>query len=252
MRREALGLVWVCALLTGIVAGLAHAQNAPPPRRDPCRDVHCGHGRCVSEMEDAFCFCEEGYAASGLACRAVQPARALVSQPSSIGLSIVQVAIAEDGRDLAHVGEGRSLPPGPLARYVRAGGLWCSDFVSWVYRAAGVPFTGGYEGGWMLPNNAAIRGWFERRGTWVGRTERGYGSFQPRPGDYVRISTPTWNHSAIVRYAEGSTLYAVEGNAGGHVRLTRYTRWREDVRLEGFGLVSLAVPRVEALRRAPP
>jgi hypothetical protein len=175
--------------------------------------------------------------------------------PSTIGIAVVQIASAEDGHDLPHVGLARTQPPGPLIRYVRADALWCSDFVSWVYRAAGLPFTGGYEGGWMLRNNAAIRAWFERRGAWVGRGNppagaAGFGTFTPRAGDYVRISTSTWNHSAIVRYVEGSTLHLVEGNAGGHVRLTRYRRWREDPRFEGFGMATLVRIRRESMTRA--
>jgi len=68
----------------------------------------------------------------------------------------------------------------------------------------------------------------------------GYGSFTPSPGDYVRISTPTWGHSAIVRSVQGTTLHLVEGNARGHVRLIRYERWREHARIEGFGLIRAA------------
>ncbi len=258
MPRVALVLV---PLVLAMVAGDARAQNAPvrpatAARPDPCLGATCGgHGQCMREVDEGFCFCEEGYAADGLTCRAVPRARdPLNGAPASIGMSVVQLAVAEDGRDLAHVGLHRTLPPGPLIRYVRLDALWCSDFVSWVYRAAGLPFTGGYEGGWMLRNNAAIRAWFERRGAWIGRDRPpagtpAYGAFQPRAGDYVRISTSTWNHSAIVRYAEGSTLYLVEGNAGGHVRLTRYPRWRNDTRLEGFGLATIARLRMEALSR---
>ncbi len=129
---------------------------------------------------------------------------------------------------------------------MRPGGLWCSDFVSWVYRAAGVPFSGGYEGGWLLTNNLAIRHWFERRGWWVQKHGPEWASFQPRPGDYVRIRTRRWGHSAIVRFVEGDTLHVIEGNAGGRVRLTRYARFREHERIDGFGLVTM--PETRQLR----
>jgi len=236
-----------------VSAGPPAPEDAPPTtprRRNPCTGVTCGgHGACIDEVEDAFCFCEDGYAASGTTCLPA-PRTAAVVTASSVGLTIVQIAVAEDGHDLASVGAIRSLPPGPLRQYVRAGGLWCSDFVSWVYRAAGVPFTGGYEGGWMLPNNVAIQRWFQRQGAWIARGPQGFGTFQPRPGDYVRIDTPTWSHSAIVRYVEGDILYAVEGNAGGHVHLTTHRRWRSDTRIEGFGLVTLAAARQRALQLA--
>jgi len=232
------------ALLVGfvLVLGLATIASAQPPA-DPCAGVRCGtHGLCVSESQEAYCFCDEGFEASGRSCVRAPTRRMLITTPASeLGVRIVGLASAEDGRDLANVGRSRaSLEPGPLARYVTPGALWCSDFVSWVYRAAGVPFTGGAHGGWMLPTNAAIRRWFVRRSAWIERGDVGYGSFTPSPGDYVRISTPTWGHSAIVRSVQGTTLHLVEGNARGHVRLIRYERWREHARIEGFGLIRAA------------
>lgn len=222
---------------------LAVALPARAQQHDPCAGVRCGaHGVCVSEVQEAYCFCDEGFEAVGRACVRAPVRRHAVTIPASdVGARIVGLASAEDGRDLANVGRGRaSMEPGPLARYVAPGGLWCSDFVSWVYRAAGVPFTGGYHGGWMLPNNVAIRRWFVRRSAWVAHDDAGYRSFAPSPGDYVRIRTSTWGHSAIVRAVVGDTLHLVEGNARGHVRLIRYEHFRQHERIEGFGLVRLA------------
>lgn len=51
-----------------------------------------------------------------------------------------------------------------------------------------------------------------------------------------------------MRYVEGSTLYTVEGNASGHVRATRYPRWREHARIDGFGMTTMAAARAEAAR----
>jgi len=229
-------------LFVVVVLAIAPVAAAQPPV-DPCAGVRCGtHGVCMSEAQEAYCFCDEGFEAAGRACVRAPVRRLRVTTPASeLGARIVGLAAAEDGRDLANVGRSRaSLEPGPLAQYVAPNALWCSDFVSWVYRAAGVPFTGGYHGGWMLPNNVAIRRWFVRRGAWAAREDPGYQSFTPSPGDYVRVSTPTWGHSAIVRSVQGTTLHLVEGNARGHVRLIRYERWREHARIEGFGLVRTA------------
>src|SRR5690606_4867174 len=109
------------------------------------------------------------------------------------------------------------------------GEMWCSDFVSWVYRAAGVPFTGGYEGGWRLNNNFAIRRWFQRRGRWVDRDSEAWPTFEPQAGDYIRMHTRSGHgHSGIVRYSTpAGVLYTVEGNVGNRVRLRRYPRFRE-------------------------
>lgn len=227
-----------------VTIGLCLAVASPAAaQRRPCDGVTCsGRGECVPEGQQAFCFCEEGFEAVALTC--VQaPVAAWPSRSSQVGQRIVAVALAEDGRELASVGVARGRYPGPLSTYVRSSDLWCSDFVSWVYRAADVPFTGGYEGGWMLTNNVAIRRWFARRGWWVEKNGREWARFQPRPGDYVRIRTRTWGHSAIVSHVEGDTLHVIEGNAGGRVRRTRYSRFREHERIDGFGLATMPEAR---------
>jgi hypothetical protein len=196
-----------------------------------------------------MCFCEEGYAAEGQICVATEapPSR---TRSSAVGGVIVHLATAEAGRELETVGKSLVGEPGRLSRYVRSGGLWCSDFVSWVYRAAGVPFTGGAEGGWMLGNNVMIRGWFQRRGLWVQHGSPEFETFTPRPGDYVRLRGNRWGHSAIVRYVVGNTLYLVEGNAGHRVRLTRYRDFRGRERIDGFGILTLPEARRAHLVRA--
>ncbi|MDQ3032551.1 MAG: CHAP domain-containing protein [Myxococcota bacterium] len=228
-------------------AGSVSAQPCRPHR--PCEGVTCGgRGECVTEQQDELCFCEEGFEAVGRTCVQAPPA-AWPDRSPAAGARIVALASAERGRDLASVGVTRARYPGPLSLDVRPGGLWCSDFVSWVYRAAGVPFTGGSEGGWLLPTNLAIRRWFERRGWWVSKEGPGWSRFEPRPGDYVRLRTRTWGHSAIVRAVEGDTLHVIEGNAGGRVRLTSYPHYRTHDRIDGFGLPTTPGDRIDAVSR---
>lgn len=136
-----------------------------------------------------------------------------------------------------------------MRQYIKPGELWCTDFVSWVYRAAGVPFTGGYQGGWHLTNNFAVRAWFERQGRWVAKGSPEWERFQPRPGDYLRFDTRRYGHSAIVRYVAGDTLYTIEGNArGGIVRLRRYPDYKHNRRIDGIGMVTQAEARRALLR----
>ena len=216
------------------------AAALPAAAQPACQGIRCsGHGECLEEDGTPLCFCDEGYSADGVRCL-----RAPALRPPAPGAAerAAQLAAAEDGHDLSAVGAGLGPAgtPGPLALFVRPGGLWCSDFVSWAYRAAGASFTGGYQGGWLLPTNLAIRRWFVRRDAFVDRDSAEWESFEPRPGDYVRIHTSTWGHSAIVRAVEGRTLHLVEGNAGGHVRLTVYTRFKDHERIDGFGSFGLA------------
>lgn len=208
---------------------VAHADT-------PCSGVTCsGHGVCNYEKETPLCFCDEGYAAQGVEC---VPALAPPRRSMVTGREIVALAEREIGRNLMNVGRDRASYPYALHRYVPQGGLWCSDFASWIYRSAGVPLSGGYEGGWLVTNNNAMKRWFERRALWVDKESPEFRRFRPRPGDYVRVRTRTWGHSAIVTAVRGDTLHLIEGNAGNLVRATRYRRWRRHPKVGGFGIVT--------------
>ena len=234
------------------IAALLFAAAPASAQPSPCSGVQCsGHGTCLEERQDPFCLCDDGYAADGLRCEAhpdPEPdAGALRS--SSIGARIVRIASAEAGRRAPEVGRDLDEYPRTMQQYLKPGELWCTDFVAWVYRAAGVPFTGGYQGGWHLTNNYAVRAWFERHDRWVANGSPAWDTFQPRPGDYLRFHTSRFGHSAIVRYVAGDALYTVEGNArGGVVRLQRYPHYKQNRRIDGFGLVTQADPRRALLR----
>ncbi len=221
-----------------------------------CRGVLCsGHGACMLERDEPFCLCDDGYAASELRCEPAPaaPEHEARRRAATMGGRIVYVAQAETGRGPAFVGASLTTEPYALSRYLRPREMWCSDFVSWVYRVAGVPFTGGYEGGWRLTNNYAIRRWFQRRGLWVDHDSLAWATFTPMPGDYVRLHTTSGHgHSAIVRYAMGDTLYTIEGNVGNTVRTGRYHRFRQHRRIDGVGFVTMPDARRSMLARLAP
>lgn len=240
-RRTSPGLArrsWVRFLSLAML--LCASQTALA--RSPCADVSCSdHGRCESEQSTAYCLCDRGYRAQGTEC---VPVAARPEVPRVAGEEIARVARAEVGHDLHALGVSlRGAPVEGLSAYVTDETLWCSDFVAWIFAAAGAPLSGGYEGGWLVPTNRAIRRWFEQRGRWVGRDAAVASGFEPMPGDYIRIHTATWGHSAIVERVEGDTLHLVEGNAGGRVRATIYRFWRTHPKVDGFGIVSDAARR---------
>lgn len=82
---------------------------------------------------------------------------------------------------------------------------WCADFVSWVYKEAGTPFTGGSSGGWRIPAVDSVRAWFQEKATWV---DNGPG-VKPQPGD---VYTMGISHTGIVEKVEGDTIYTISGN----------------------------------------
>ncbi len=104
---------------------------------------------------------------------------------------------------------------------------WCADFVSWVLRAAGRPFTGGASGGWRLAWTPDVRAWFLARGRYRERLVA-----RPEAGDVVWF----WHgHVGIVRRADEALLETIEGNADDALRVRRYPGWRADTRIGGFG-----------------
>ncbi len=104
---------------------------------------------------------------------------------------------------------------------------WCADFVSYVLRLAGHPFSGGQSGGWRLAAAAGVRAWFAARGRYVSRSIA-----QPLPGDIVYFRH---SHVGIVVAARGSSLLTIEGNASDAVRQRLYPNWRRIADIDGFG-----------------
>lgn len=158
---------------------------------------------------------------------------------------VVALAMAEMRRCPAEVGCDRGEYPGALKDYLRRTGrgtcdyeAWCSEFVSWVYKAAGLPFTGGHEGGWMFTYSMAIKRWFGHNERFVSRTDPDYQTFTPAPGDYIRYRNDWGGHSGIVRKVEGTTLYTIEGNIGNRVVLRTIRNYKNRSDIDGFGMRS--------------
>ena len=231
MRGALVPLVVVCVGTWG----RARAQE------DPCDGVACSAaGACFSERGEAFCLCDEGFVAEGLSCvpaESIEDVR--VRRRPGLAERVVEVALAQEG--MGRFGVGRTFDgyPHELWRYLAPNEWWCTDYVAWVYRAAGAPFTGGYEGGWLVPSNDAAAAWFARNGLWVARDSDAWRTFEPRPGDFVRFATLRGGHSAIVTHVEGDTLHTIEGNVDNHVRRGRYERFRQHAAIDGIGMVTL-------------
>jgi hypothetical protein len=148
---------------------------------------------------------------------------------SGTGACVVNVAMGELDGGPDEVGESLEQYPYALGNYLFAGEAWCSEFVSWVYRICDTPFTGGYEGGWMLKSSLSIREWFQSRDRWLPR------SGVPSPGDYVRYNTDSGGHSGLVRAVQGTTLYTVEGNVSNQVMARVIRNYPTYSMLDGFG-----------------
>ena len=125
---------------------------------------------------------------------------------SSSGNQIVKTAEGQIGKK-----DSDCSPPGC---YGGDGDQWCSEFVSWVYKSAGYPFTG--PGGSLLRSVDKIVKWFSRKSTYISRDHTHWDEFTPTPGDYVyigRAGDPDRKHSGIVEYVDSDgDLHTIEGN----------------------------------------
>ncbi len=104
---------------------------------------------------------------------------------------------------------------------------WCADFVSWVLRAAGTPFSGGASGGWRLAWTPDVRSWFVARSRYRERLVAA-----PQPGDVVWFSH---GHVGFVTHADANRIETIEGNASDAVRARTYDAWRLNSNIHGFG-----------------
>ena len=81
---------------------------------------------------------------------------------------------------------------------------WCADFVSYVYREAGYPFTGGEANGWDESNANNVQN--------MGFTMHSPANYTPKPGD-VAYFDYSGGHVEIV-VSGGKTPTFVYGNSG--------------------------------------
>jgi subtilisin-like proprotein convertase family protein len=211
-----------------------------------CIGVDCsGHGVCYAEQGQAYCLCQPGYAASGLECLADTSGGE--NHRDGLGDEVVAIALAEEGRGPNGVGDDLDRYPWDLGRYLGEGEWWCSEFVSWAYKAAGRPFTGGYEtGGWMLKGSTGIRSWFQNHETWIDRWGSEWDSFTPAPGDYIRWDNDSGGHSAIVQRAAGDTLWTIDGNYGNRVVVREIYDYKSNSDIDGFGHFASQEPAADA------
>jgi len=207
-----------------------------------CEGVRCSeHGTCFEENGSLHCLCDAGYAELALTCvpsDTEEQVRRSRRNPDAIG-QVMEIALAEVGHERWQVGRGVEGFPGPLTDYLEPFEWWCGDFVSWVYAAAGVPLSGGSNGGWLITDNRAIAAWHEQRGLWYDHDHPEWDTFEPRPGDFIRFFTARYGHAAIVAEVTGTTVWVVEGNVEGAVERTPYYHFRRNRLIDGFGRMAL-------------
>lgn len=102
---------------------------------------------------------------------------------------------------------------------------WCADFVSWVYKEAGRPFS---------PTRIAavtdIVAYMQKNGIYFKN-----GKGDPTPGDIVDFISSAGTHIGIVEKIDGNTLSTIEGNSSNRVSRRVYMNYKLKSNIVGFG-----------------
>ena len=164
-----------------------------------------------------------------------QPPTALMRRlPMVAGGTIVSIASRLAAAGIAEVPPGSNRGPGVDVFTDGNAEAWCADFVSWVLRAAGHPFSGGSSAGWRLSWTGDVRAWFVARGAFRERLQA-----DPQPGDVVWF---VHGHVGIVEAVRGAHLATIEGNSGDAVARRTYPARRINADIGGFGRPGLLRP----------
>jgi hypothetical protein len=113
---------------------------------------------------------------------------------------------------------------------------WCADYVSWIMKQAGLPFSNPNSGSWRIPGVNTLQEYFQDQL----RYEKA-GTYVPKVGD-VAIYLDGRSHTNIVIAIHGNTMTTIGGNETGHLRLNtqKFTYGAEG--LSGFGNINIPHP----------
>jgi len=116
---------------------------------------------------------------------------------------------------------------------------WCTDFISWIYSKAGVPFTNPNSGFWRIPGVLTLQQQYKDAGTYA-EASSGY---TPKLGDvafYIGAQTPdnsSAEHAAIVLKVDKGIITTIGGNEGLGIMRIRSESLQANISksLVGFG-----------------
>lgn len=119
---------------------------------------------------------------------------------------------------------------------------WCASFVSWVFKEAGEPFSGGISGGWMRPGVSDMQAMFQNTG---GLEYFAVGTKAPQLGDvafYIGAQTPDSGSTSHVNIVievneQEGTMVTIGGNESNRVKQSTRPIELGALSLVGFGRV---------------
>lgn len=109
---------------------------------------------------------------------------------------------------------------------------WCANFVSWIMREAGEPFSNPNSGSWRIPGVYTLQEFYESQN----RFEPVGNGYRPQVGDTVLYDNEfrIGQHTNFVVAVDGGTATTVGGNELGKIRVHDLD-WQSDGAVVGFG-----------------
>ncbi len=149
------------------------------------------------------------------------------------GLSQTQIRIVELAEQEFH-----AQPPG--TKYSEdIEEPWCADFISWVFKEAGVPLHNPNSGSWRIPGTFTLREYYEAEG----RFQPADSGYTPHLGDVaIYQHSPIFgDHANIVLKVDNGVVTTVGGNENGTIRV--YTNNEQNYEgLVGYGVLNESAP----------
>jgi len=211
-------------------------EVTPDTSTDPCDGIDCGvHGSCIVAGESPVCDCDEGYRPEGLSCVEEDPidpcegvtcgsnahcddglcvcdegyegnpetgCTSILTEEEMARTELIDIARAE-------LGYCEGTDDRPYMQWQP--GLWCYDFVAWVYD----------ECSYSLPSPLSLPKYY------INDLPAGW---HPKPGDLIKFNI---QHYGMVEDVspDGETIYTIEGNVNSCVT----TRTVSQSSLEYYG-----------------
>lgn len=110
---------------------------------------------------------------------------------------------------------------------------WCADFVSFVFKEFGRPFSNPYTGHWRIPGVYTLKEYLQSIDAWHPEPE-----YRPQSGDIVIYDGSLFGtHTNMVVEVDGNYIVTVGGNEDGRIRLDKIDWTDRKYGVLGFGHV---------------
>lgn len=111
---------------------------------------------------------------------------------------------------------------------------WCADFVSWIYKEAGLQFNNPNSGSWRIPGTITLRDYYESLGRFRAKEE-----YSPKVGDLMFYDNPSafgQHVNIVVKTNDEGSVTTVGGNEPGGIRVLTHERHNE-LGFLGYGVL---------------